>query len=124
MTARAERRAIAGLFAIFALLIQAFAPMAAFAGPQTAGGVLCVAHGVQAGPADQAPAKGRTPAHGCEHGCCPASVTASPPDAVQLAEAVAYVAAAPSLPPRTGPAPGRGLAAPPPPSQGPPRLSA
>ena len=123
MTARAERRAIAGLFAIFALLIQAFAPMAAFAGPQGAGGVLCVAHGVQTGPTDHAPAKG-TPAHGCEHGCCPASVTASPPDAVPLAEAVAYVAAAPSLEPRTELAPGRGLAAPPPPSQGPPRFSA
>jgi len=123
MSARADRRAIAALFAIFALLIQAFVPMAALAGPQSAGGVLCVAHGVQSGPSDHAPEKG-TPARACEHSCCPAAVTASPPDAVQLAQAVAYAGPAPSLEPRRGPTPGRGLAAPPPPSQGPPSLSA
>jgi hypothetical protein len=121
MSARAERRAIAALFAIFALLLQALAPVAAMASTGFAGDTICSAHGVQTAPADHAPAKG-TPAHGCEHGCCPAAVSATPPDAVQLAQAVAYGASTPSLAPRQSPTPGRSLAAPPPPSQGPPSL--
>jgi hypothetical protein len=121
ISARAERRAIIALLAIFALLVQAFMPMAAVASTGIPGDTICVAHGVQAAPGDQVPAKG-TPAHPCEHACCPASVSATPPGATQLPEAIAYGVSAPSLEPRPSPTPGRGLAAPPPPSQGPPRL--
>jgi hypothetical protein len=123
MSARAERRAIVALFATFALLVQALMPMAAAASTGVAGDKICSAHGVHVAPADHAPAKG-TPTSGCEHGCCPAAFTATPNEALQVAETIAFPAVAPRLIPREGPAPGRGLAAPPPPSQGPPRFSA
>jgi hypothetical protein len=98
-------------------------PMAAMASTRLAGDTICAAHGVQ--PAPTAPTPGKsTPTQGCQHCGCPVAFTATPPPALQASVAVTYPIAPPDLTPHLGPAPGRGLAAPPPPSQGPPRFSA
>lgn len=120
MTARAERRAIVALFAVFALMVQAFIPSLAAANARPMpGDVICVAHGVQSSPADSGNSKS-APQRGCSHCACPIAFTATPPASAVLAQAVSYPVAQPHVLPAVRQAPGRGLAAPPPPSQGPP----
>lgn len=119
LTPRAERRAIVALFAIFALLVQALLPMAAAASPLIAGNMICSSHGVQQAPADSAPGKS-APMRGCEHCACPVAFAAAPPAGADIARPVRFPAPAPQPVLAQGQAPGRGLAAPPPPSQGPP----
>ncbi len=110
------------LFTAFALLVQAWIPSLAMAAPASAAGMeLCTPQGAQSAPVsptpDQAPAS-----HACQHCICaipavdtPTSAAASAP--VRYASRVERIS-------RTDPAmsPGRGLAAPPPPSRGPPSL--
>lgn len=122
-SARAERRAVAALLAVFALLVQTLVPALAAAAPGPQGlGVICAA----GGHANQRPSQdgGGQPAHqpgDCDHCVCPAAAAPPPPAAAALAAPVRYASGeAPTLSPRDGPAPGRGLAAPPPPSRGPP----
>jgi hypothetical protein len=78
-------RPIAAAFAVFALLIHVFMPMAAIAAPSADGPtVICTLHGAETLPG-QAPAKG-TPAGAC-HQCClvAAAVALAPPPAVLTA---------------------------------------
>ncbi len=121
LDARAERRAIIALFALFALLVQALTPSLAAA---ATGGrdPICVATGLASGqPGDSAP-MGHGAGGGCDHCVCP--VTVAPPSVVEAAsQPIRYAVMAayrPTL--RSVCAPGRGLAAPPPPSRGPPSL--
>lgn len=122
MTPRAERRAIVALFAIFALMVQALMPMAAMASPGIAEDMICSSHGVQPVPIDSAPGKA-APMRGCDHCACPTAFAATPPEAIHVA-ALRFPEPAPQTVLAQGQAPGRGLAAPPPPSQGPPSFSA
>jgi hypothetical protein len=127
MTARAERRAIAALLAVFALLVQVLTPVAALANSNVAGGeVICTAagavHGAGSSAGHPAPA-GRHDGAGCDHCVCPVAA-ASPPGASADPRPVRYaLGAAPVRATHEGLAPGRGLAAPPPPSRGPPPLT-
>jgi hypothetical protein len=124
MNARAERRAMIALAAVFALLVQALIPSLASAapGPRGEAQVICTGHGlstIQYG--KTAPAKGIV-AGPCDHCVCP-PVALAPPASAEPAVAVAYAeiaapeAAAADLPP-----PAR--APPRPPGQGPPRSDA
>ena len=115
--AKAERRAMIALVAVFALFVQALMPAFAVAGPMPDGaGVICTAMGLQAAPDGDT---GPPPAdHACKHCLCPAPVAAPP--VVASVEPVAYAvllvptnAASRTLPP-----PARGP--PRPPGQGPP----
>src|SRR5258705_12183873 len=119
LTPRAERRAIVALFAIFALMVQALMPMAAVAAPGIAGDMICSAHGVQPVPAESGPGKA-APLRGCDHCACPVAFAATPPAGIEIAQVVRFPEAAPPTVLAQGQTPGRGLAAPPPPSQGPP----
>ena len=124
MSASTERRAIIALFAIFALLVQSLIPSIALAASNGRdAGYICAAggHGGEGGdPAPQHHGGG-----GCDHCVCPVAV-GTPPTVADLAlNAVRYEQAAD----HGGfgaefRAPGRGLAAPPPPSRGPPSLTA
>ncbi|MBS0333078.1 MAG: DUF2946 family protein [Proteobacteria bacterium] len=125
ISARAERRAIVALLAMFALLLQALAPVTALANTNAFGGeVICTATGTahaQPGAPGQAPAPGGHHQGGCDHCVCPVAA-APPPDPSGVSSiAVRYAVAVdhPGLGAETC-APGRGLAAPPPPSRGPP----
>ena len=118
--ARAERRAMIALVAMFVLLVQALVPAFAAAGPMPDGAnLICTTMGVQQAPDDSTP-----PAtdHTCRHCVCPAP--ADLPPAVAQATRVAYaVAEAPtSAANRTLPPPARGP--PRPPGQGPPASDA
>jgi len=119
-----DRRAIAALLAVFALLVQALVPSlaAASVGPGQDLGAICAPAGVtHHGDAPGAPAQ--HPGGGCDHCVCPMAA-APPPATAAGAVPVRYAdCAAPTLSRRAGPAPGRGLAAPPPPSRGPPQLT-
>jgi hypothetical protein len=118
MSARAERRAMIALVAVFALLVQALIPtlaMAAASGDPAM--VICTAKGLQAAPAGgQDP--GQPADHACQHCLCPAISTAASPS-LEIIPVAYIVAAAPraltaqaQLPPARGP--------PRPPGQGPP----
>lgn len=117
MGARAERRAVIALLAVFALLVQALIPSIAGAAPAPlAQGVICTSAGMETAPAD-----GSLPGHvgRCDHCVCPAAGAAPPPPAVDAAlPRVTYVAAAAPLPRAKPPPPAR--APPRPPGQGPP----
>jgi hypothetical protein len=126
ISARAERRAIAALVAVFALLVQALIPSLAMAAASPAfdHGVICAdaGHGGfvrNDGSGAPAPHQGA----GCDHCVCP-TAAAPPSTLAEVAVPVRYAfAATTGLPARQGPTPGRGLAAPPPPSRGPPQLT-
>jgi hypothetical protein len=118
-----DKRAIAALLAVFALLVQALIPSlaAASAGPGPNLGVICAASGLAHSGGPSAPA--HLPGEGCDHCVCPMAA-APAPDATASAVPVRYATyAAPTLSRREGLSPGRGLAAPPPPSRGPPQLT-
>ena len=124
MSARAERQAMIALVAVFALLVQMLAPTLAVAGPASGPGtqVICTSHGLQTiQTGDAAPAQD-SPAAACDHCVCPPAA-ATPAAVVAPAAAVRYAVAAIDVRRANSPvAPGRGLAAPPPPSRGPPSL--
>jgi hypothetical protein len=89
--------------------------------PGTVGLVICTGHGPllsldNHGKPGKAPKQAETPCGFASHGGA-----AGPPPAFALAALRVEYVAAPSAR-RLAPAPGRGLAAPPPPSQGPPSL--
>lgn len=119
MTDRAERRAMVGLLAVFALLVQALIPAFATAAPASAAEMLiCTEVGLQTAP-DGAP----TPTdHSCKHCLCPAPV--SDPSPAATLHRVAYAARSPA----PAPAPHRLIpparAPPRPPGQGPPTSDA
>ena len=122
MSGRAERRAIAALVAVFALLVQALIPsLAAASAPLQDHGVICATPGAGGHGGTEAP--GQHQGGGCDHCVCPS--VAGPPNAVtEVATPVLYAYAADLCASRPqGLAPGRGLAAPPPPSRGPPSLT-
>jgi hypothetical protein len=124
ITSQAERRAMIALVAVFALIVQALFPAMATASPLAGPGMtICTEMGLKADlPADQRPA---APAHACDHCLCPAPAATLPAVAGAPVGMVRYAAAAPALTPRAAPvSPGRGLAAPPPPSRGPPTPNA
>lgn len=114
--ARAERRAMIALVAVFTLLVQTLMPAFAAAGPMPdGGGVICTTMGLQTAPSDSGPPAAD---HSCKHCVCPAP--ASEPSTTALVARVAYVEG-PAL---VAPIP-RGLvpqarAPPRPPGQGPP----
>jgi len=119
------RRWAAGL-ALLALLLQGLTPpgfmLAREAGRATI--AICTGHGAAysvvdlAGhPAKQAPSRPDAPCAFAGHG-----VVAAPPIAMLLASPIALPIAPPAAR-RLDLAPGRGLAAPPPPSQGPPTFT-
>ena len=126
MSARAERRAIVALMAAFALLLQVFIPAAALANSNVAGAeVVCTGHGAVSPGKPGTPVGHHHEAGGCDHCVCPAA--AGPPPAAIGAAAGVVVAYAEAVEQAGLGAddcvPGRGLAAPPPPSQGPPQLT-
>lgn len=110
-------RPIAAAFAVFALLIHVFMPMAAVAAPSAdEPTVICTLHGAQTLPG-QPPAKG-TPANSCQQCCLAVAAVDLAPPAADLAAPLAYE----RLDPRPAPQVRLALArAPPrPPGQGPP----
>jgi hypothetical protein len=124
--AKTRRRLRGGLFvlAFLALALKIVAPpgyMTADTGAHPFALVICTGHGpITIDPTDTAPAHKSAPDAPCAFAAN--GVGAAPPDEIALGAAGFAVyrplvsAAARDL------APGRGLAAPPPPSQGPPRL--
>jgi hypothetical protein len=116
-----DRRAIAALFAVFALLVQALMPAAAMAaGPGGAASVICTASGVHAPSADgkaQAPRKGFA-GMPCQD-CLAVSIAAVVPAPVTV-EPVAYVVARVEHAPVRAVFGPRARAPPRPPGQGPP----
>ena len=119
-------RRLAALLAIVALTLSVLAPPGYMVARQ-AGGVavvICTGHGpvtltVQKGPADQRPGKARqnSVCAFASHGMASAPPVLAMQDAASFAHAAAFAIAG-----RHDLLPGRGLAAPPPPSQGPPIL--
>jgi len=120
MTARAERRAMIALMAVFALLVQAMVPAFAMAAPAAASDMLiCTQMGLQTAPGDTgAPAAQRS----CKHCLCPAPVT-DPPPAVSV-QRIAYAVAVTPAAPRTWRLAPPARAPPRPPGQGPPTSDA
>jgi hypothetical protein len=116
--ARAERRAMLAVVAVFALLFQALVPSLAAASADLGATPICrplAAGSAQGGAGDpQAP----DPGHHCQHCVCPA--TAGEPPPVQSHARVTYATALPPAPlhPFVEPPPAR--APPRPPGQGPP----
>jgi hypothetical protein len=109
--------------AALALLVQVLVPQGFMvSGEPGAGGlVICTGHGPllsldSHGKPAKAPKQADTPCGFASHGA-----TAGPPPSFALAAQRVEYTALPSAR-RLAPAPGRGLAAPPPPSQGPPAL--
>lgn len=119
--ARAERRALIAIFAVFALIVQAFVPASAMAASSLdAAAQICTGHGVSA-PTDTAPAKD-TAGHACQHCVCPVPAAlpapALPTGAVVMAHAATSFRAAFVAPRPPARAPPR------PPGQGPPTSNA
>lgn len=122
LDARAERRALIALVAMFALLLQALWPAAAMAAPTLgAGAQICDGLGLKAAPAD-APVD--QPAHeaGCQHCICPMA-TSLPPLVGSASAPVRFAAEAPAQTLRFAPVP-PARAPPRPPGQGPPTSNA
>lgn len=118
---RAERRALIALLAVFALLVQALWPAAAVAAPDFgAAAMVCTGHGLAAAPDGGSAPDKRTGGHPCQHCVCPSLAVTPPPLAAAPAGEVSYTDAVALDPPAQDLAPGRGLAAPPPPGRGPP----
>ena len=118
--ARAERRAMIALVAVFVLLVQALVPAFAVAGPMPDGANrICTTMGVQQAPDDSTPPAAD---HACKHCVCPAPANL-PPVAADVARVAYAVAEAPATAAnRTLPPPARGP--PRPPGQGPPTSDA
>lgn len=116
--ARAERRAMIALVAVFVLLVQMLAPAFAVAGP-VMDGAICTSMGLQATAGDDAPSP---PDHDCKACVCPV-LSGDPPRTARVVR-VAYAAMAAPLAeiPRDEPPPAR--APPRPPGQGPPTFDA
>jgi hypothetical protein len=119
---RAERRAIAALVAIFALLVQALPAFASASALAPGEQVICTGHGVQnVASGKQAPSKDSS-AGACQHCVCVPGVGVPPPAApatVQLNYSVVVrLAAARADLPRPARRPPR------PPGQGPPTSEA
>ena len=118
--ARAERRAMIALVAVFTLLVQTLMPAFAAAGPMPdGGGVICTTMGLQTAPSDSAP-----PAvdHSCKHCVCPAPAAETPTPA--LVARVAYVEGPALVAPTPRGFVPQARAPPRPPGQGPPLLNA
>lgn len=119
--ARAERRAMIAVVAVFALLVQALMPAFAAAGPMPDGATLiCTDMGLQTAPTDgSAPP---APDHACKHCLCPAAAS-EPPKTASVVRIAYAVAQAPAVDHRRAlPPPAR--APPRPPGQGPPASDA
>jgi len=119
---RNERRALIALVAVFALIVQAFWPLAAAAAPTFGGAtaLICTGHSLETAPAG-APDKGAA-GQPCQHCVCPTAAALPTVEVACSSEAVRYVRTAPAVRSAQDPGPGRGLAAPPPPGRGPPVL--
>ncbi len=119
VSARAERRAMIALVAMFTLLVQMLAPTLAVAASGPGEQVVCTSHGLQTIEAgDDTPAK-PAPTHVCDHCVCP-PVAATPAAMIQPAVFVAFAreVAPPEALSADLPPPAR--APPRPPGQGPP----
>lgn len=118
--ARAERRAMIALVAVFALMVQALMPAFAAAGPMPDGATLiCTDMGLQTAPTDSAPPVAD---HACKHCLCPAPAN-EPPTTASVVRIAYAVAPAPAIDVRRAmPPPAR--APPRPPGQGPPASDA
>ncbi len=114
--ARAERRAMIALVAVFVLLAQALAP-AAMAAPVAYmdGGVICVSHPAGDRGAPAAPAMA---AEHCQHCICPTNMAIAPPIALRLTGLGVFERLSHALAPEAAPDPAR--PPPRPPGQGPP----
>jgi hypothetical protein len=124
MSARAERRAMVALVAVFVLLVQMLTPTLAVAQPAPGLGeqVICTGHGLQTiQTGDAAPTKG-SPAAACDHCVCP-PVAATP---AAVIAPVAFRAFSRHAPPEAISAdlPPPARAPPRPPGQGPPLSNA
>lgn len=121
--ARQDRRAIAALLAVFALLVQALIPTAAMAaGPDAAAAIICTATGTQTLATDGKPAAphkrdfGGMPCQDCLAAALAVVAPAPAPTVQPVAYAIARIEHAPV---RSVLAP-RARAPPRPPGQGPP----
>lgn len=124
VSARTERRAIAALFAVFALLVQALIPNIAIAaaGPNGSS-VICTLQGAQEAPADGGAPAQPSPSHPCQHCICCPPTAALPPSTVTMASvSYAYAEVPPPAAPERLIPPAR--APPRPPGQGPPTPNA
>ena len=121
MNVRAEQRAILGLFAVFALLVQALIPSLAMSySPSAAGLEICTITGAQAAPAET-PGPNHPASGHCQHCICPLTLTATLPVLVTLQVTYTFVRAALVETPRALWPMAR--APPRPPGQGPPALN-
>lgn len=118
MTARAERRAMIALVAVFVLLVQALIPAMASAAPGPGGAVICTQMGLQTAPDDG----GIAAEHACKHCLCPAPVS-DPPPAISI-QRIAYAARATPVTPKSLRLTPPTRAPPRPPGQGPPAQTA
>lgn len=122
--ANQDRRAIAALFAVFALLVQALIPGAAMAGrpDPAATAIICTATGTQTLAPDSKPAGPDKPGFGgmpCQH-CLAAAMAVVAPAPAPTVQPAAYVTSrVEHIPVRSVLAP-RARAPPRPPGQGPP----
>ena len=122
MDARAERRAMVALVAIFALILQIFAP-AALAGPFSAqaGSTICTDHGAVAAPVGL-PLPGKTHQAPCQHCVCPPNLVSPLPTLTAMVWRVGMTQAQAPAWRHAAPPPAR--APPRPPGQGPPTANA
>ena len=123
---RADKRAGFAVLAMLALFLQLAVPqgfMLARAGGQPAI-VICTGHGPLLAAADDHGGPAKAPKPKSDGTCAFAGHGATPTEAPLLTlAAVRFERIAALAAPRLSPTPGRGLAAPPPPSQGPPAVS-
>ena len=125
MDTRAERGAMIALVTAFALIVQTLLPSLAVARPLADPGMtVCTEMGLMPAPRAGDPTPATSP-KGCDHCLCPAAAPVLPTVVDRPVGAVCYAEASPAIRPvLLAVAPGRGLAAPPPPSQGPPAPNA
>lgn len=112
------------LATVFALLVQVLVPTIVMAGPRGPNGemMLCAPMGPQSDTSGDPAPDGGGAGGSCDH-CVSATPGATPPASTTASAPVLYAALAERIPAASGmPVPGRGLAAPPPPSRGPPSL--
>jgi len=120
-SARHDRRAIVALFAVFALMVQAFMPVAAMASQPDAAGVICTTTGVHAvGPVGSPAGPHRGPAGMPCQDCLAAAMAAVVATPVVAVQPVAYEVARADHAPVVSLLAPRARAPPRPPGQGPP----
>jgi hypothetical protein len=118
MDARAERRAMIALFAVFALLFQAMVPSLASAAAGPGAAPICRPLADANAPAGSTDPAAPAPGQPCQHCVCPA-IAAAPPPSLSILRIAYEVERAPMAPqPRALRPPAR--APPRPPGQGPP----